>query len=136
MREFGRMNAVHEERKLLAILFTDVVGYTALTERDEARAERVLPAFGRRAQRGRLPERAGSHRRLGARDPAPTLVIHGRDDAPVPLDFGRKVASLIPAARFEIVSGGHLEGTGGSREAQKLILDFLADGPQQRGAPR
>jgi class 3 adenylate cyclase len=35
------MNEVLEERKLLAILFTDVVGYTALTERDEARAVRV-----------------------------------------------------------------------------------------------
>jgi pimeloyl-ACP methyl ester carboxylesterase len=72
---------------------------------------------------------------LATRVRVPTLVIHGRDDAPVPLDFGRKVASLIPAARFEIVAGGHLEGTGGSREAQKLILDFLADEPQQ-GAKR
>jgi pimeloyl-ACP methyl ester carboxylesterase len=58
----------------------------------------------------------------------PTLVIHARDDAPVPLDSGRRLASLIPGARFEIVAGGHLEGTGGSREAQRLILDFLADG--------
>jgi len=65
----------------------------------------------------------------------PTLVLHGRDDSPVPLDFGRRLASLIPSARFEIVSGGHLEGTGGSRESQQLILDFLADEPQQ-GATR
>jgi pimeloyl-ACP methyl ester carboxylesterase len=61
----------------------------------------------------------------------PTLVIHGRDDQPVPLEAGREVASLVPGARFEIVSGGHLEGTGSSREAQRLILDFLADEPQQ-----
>jgi class 3 adenylate cyclase/pimeloyl-ACP methyl ester carboxylesterase len=66
---------------------------------------------------------------------APTLVIHARDDAPVPLDRGRQVASLIPGARFEVVAGGHLEGTGGSREAQQLILAFLADEPQQ-GASR
>jgi pimeloyl-ACP methyl ester carboxylesterase len=65
----------------------------------------------------------------------PTLVIHGRDDRPVPLEAGRQVASLVPGARFEIVEGGHLEGTGGSRDAQRLILDFLADEPQQ-GATR
>jgi pimeloyl-ACP methyl ester carboxylesterase len=63
----------------------------------------------------------------------PTLVIHGRDDQPVPLEAGRQVASLVPGARFEVIAGGHLEGTGGSREAQQLILDFLADEPQQGG---
>jgi len=65
----------------------------------------------------------------------PTLVIHARDDAPVPLELGRRLASLIPSARFEIVSGGHLEGTGNSKESQKLILAFLAEDPQQ-GATR
>src|SRR5271157_2956668 len=36
-----RMTEAHEERRLLAIMFTDVVGFTALTERDEAAAVRV-----------------------------------------------------------------------------------------------
>ena len=63
----------------------------------------------------------------------PTLVIHGRDDTTVPLDFGRRLASLVPGARFEIVAGSHLEGTGGSAESQKLMLDFLADEPNQGG---
>jgi class 3 adenylate cyclase len=31
----------HRDRRILAILFTDVVGYTALTERDEAAAVRT-----------------------------------------------------------------------------------------------
>ena len=34
----------HPERQLLAIMFTDVVGYTALTERDEAAAVRIREA--------------------------------------------------------------------------------------------
>jgi class 3 adenylate cyclase/pimeloyl-ACP methyl ester carboxylesterase len=34
----------HSERQLLAIMFTDVVGYTALTERDEAAAVRIREA--------------------------------------------------------------------------------------------
>lgn len=35
------MTQVREDRRLMAILFTDVAGYTALTERDEAAAIRV-----------------------------------------------------------------------------------------------
>lgn len=35
------MTEVQEERRLLAIMFTDVVGFTALTERDEGAAVRV-----------------------------------------------------------------------------------------------
>ncbi|MGH7288032.1 MAG: alpha/beta fold hydrolase [Myxococcota bacterium] len=65
----------------------------------------------------------------------PTLVVHARDDAPVPFDFGRRLASLIPAARFEIVGGGHLGDTGASPETQRLVLDFLADEPKQGETP-
>ena len=38
------MPETHQERQLLAIMFTDVVGYTALTERDEAGAVRIREA--------------------------------------------------------------------------------------------
>ena len=35
------MAEASEDRRILASIFTDVVGYTALTERDEAAAVRV-----------------------------------------------------------------------------------------------
>lgn len=37
---------------------------------------------------------------LAARVRAPTLVLHGRDDARVPFEEGRRVAALIPGARL------------------------------------
>ncbi len=38
------MADAHADRQLLAIMFTDVVGYTAITERDEASAVRIREA--------------------------------------------------------------------------------------------
>ncbi len=38
------MTDAHTDRQLLAIMFTDVVGYTAITERDEASAVRIREA--------------------------------------------------------------------------------------------
>jgi len=72
---------------------------------------------------------------LAPRIRVPTLVIHGRDDTTVPLDLGRKLASLVPAARLEIVDGRHSQGSGQIGESQQLILDFLADEPQQGATP-
>jgi pimeloyl-ACP methyl ester carboxylesterase len=62
----------------------------------------------------------------------PTLVIHGRDDQPVPIEAGRALASLIPNVRFEVVEGGHLEGTGGTLEVRERIIKFF---DEDTGAP-
>ena len=56
----------------------------------------------------------------------PTLVIHARDDHQVPLEGGKELASLIAGARFEIVEGGHREGTASTAETRQLALDFLS----------
>lgn len=55
----------------------------------------------------------------------PTLVVHGRDDQPVPIEAGRALAALIPDVRFEVVEGGHLEGTGGTPEVRQRIIKFF-----------
>lgn len=55
----------------------------------------------------------------------PTLVIHAEDDTTIPLERGRRMASLIPGARFEIVPGGHNAGTGMTLEPRRIILDFI-----------
>ena len=60
----------------------------------------------------------------------PTLVIHGQNDSPVPLRWGRDLASLIPGARFEILQGAdHFEATMGSPRIPKLIAEFLESVP-------
>jgi pimeloyl-ACP methyl ester carboxylesterase len=81
-------------------------------DRGERRA-RALAAV-RRAPTGRSAERQLAaillDRRLHllAQLRCPTLVLHGRDDAMVPLAHGRDLARRIPGARLEIVDGwGH-----------------------------
>jgi pimeloyl-ACP methyl ester carboxylesterase len=58
-----------------------------------------------------------------------TLVVHSRDDATIPLEAGRRIASLIPGARFEIVEGDHGAGVGNTHGTRKLILDFIDSVP-------
>jgi len=55
----------------------------------------------------------------------PTLVIHARDDNAVPIEAGRALAALIPNVRFEIVEGGHIEGTGGTPDVRARIIKFF-----------
>jgi pimeloyl-ACP methyl ester carboxylesterase len=67
---------------------------------------------------------------LAARIEVPTLVIHGREDRVVPLESGRDLASLIPGARFEIISGAdHMQGAFNSPRTRELIAEFLAPVP-------
>jgi pimeloyl-ACP methyl ester carboxylesterase len=56
----------------------------------------------------------------------PTLVIHARDDQAVSFEGGKELASLISQSRFEVVEGGHREGTASTAEVRQLALDFLA----------
>src|SRR5262249_22807503 len=53
-----RMSGNTEHRKLAAIMFTDMVGYSALAQRDEALALELLEEH-RRLVRGLLPQHSG-----------------------------------------------------------------------------
>jgi 3-oxoadipate enol-lactonase len=59
---------------------------------------------------------------------APTLVLAGADDPATPPVHGRRIAELIPGARFEIVSpGAHLATVERPDLTTAMILRFLSD---------
>lgn len=61
---------------------------------------------------------------LHGRIKAPTLVIHGSEDALVPLDRGADLARRIPGAHLQIVDGmGHTLAPG----LRALLVDLIAD---------
>jgi len=55
----------------------------------------------------------------------PVYVLHANDEA-IPLEAGRKLASLIPHVEFDIVEGRHETGTGNTPVTRQMILDWLA----------
>src|SRR5437588_11392949 len=58
----------------------------------------------------------------------PTLVLSGADDPPTPPVHGRRIAELIPGARFEIVSpAAHLATVERPDLTTAMILRFLSD---------
>jgi 3-oxoadipate enol-lactonase len=68
-----------------------------------------------------------SRRRLANLD-IPTLVIHGDADDVVAVDMGKELASVIPGARLEILSGaGHNYLTEPFGRANSLVLNFWDD---------
>jgi 3-oxoadipate enol-lactonase len=57
---------------------------------------------------------------------APTLVIHGREDAAIPFEHGEALAAGIPRARLAAVSPmAHLGNVEQPAEVARLILDHL-----------
>jgi 3-oxoadipate enol-lactonase len=59
---------------------------------------------------------------------APTLVLAGEHDPATPPEHGRRIAELIPGARFEIVpNAAHLASVERPEETTMTILRFLTD---------
>jgi pimeloyl-ACP methyl ester carboxylesterase len=61
----------------------------------------------------------------------PALVVHGRDDAVVPVAAGRDLADDLPRGRFEGVDAGHLVAA----EEPTVVADALAGHLDEYGDP-
>ena len=58
----------------------------------------------------------------------PALVMHGRYDPLIPVDFGRDLAGLIPGARLVEYDGGHNLGNDDTvrRQIEAAIVEHIA----------
>ena len=97
---------------------------------------RVLMHFLQIACNG--PEVAAFFEALGKTDASaqarrirvPTLVVAGDADHAIPIAGSRRLASLIPGARFEILAGaGHLDATIKDPRLMRIVSAFLAPVP-------
>lgn len=57
----------------------------------------------------------------------PALVIHGRQDVPIPFELGEELAARIPGARFAAVDGAHQSNVDSAAETSRLIREFLQE---------
>ncbi len=65
----------------------------------------------------------------------PTLVVHGTEDAAIPLERAEALASRIPGARLEMVEGaGHQSNVDTPDEVSRLIKAWLAEVRQKSTA--
>jgi 3-oxoadipate enol-lactonase len=73
-----------------------------------------------------MKERPDSTPTLG-RIAVPTLVVHGAEDAIVPLEEARQMADSIPGARLEVIpSAGHLPNLENPQAYNQVLRQFLA----------
>ncbi|AXG08708.1 alpha/beta fold hydrolase [Haloplanus rubicundus] len=55
----------------------------------------------------------------------PALVLHGRDDAVWPVEYGRRLAENLPRGEFVGLDGGHLIGVERSRAVNDRLFGFF-----------
>lgn len=140
LARFTRMLALFEtdwETPTVTNIFVEILAPNA----DDLQ-RRILGEFLRRSGTGSsISGFFGAHLKIDASAEAraisvPTLVVHGRDDPAVEIEAGRTLAALVPNARFEVVEGGHREGTGNTPEVRALILAFFDEEPTPTAAAR
>jgi class 3 adenylate cyclase len=55
----------------------------------------------------------------------PTLVMHARQDHAVPIEYGQRLAAMIPGAAFKSVEGQHVPDRKQSAEMNAAIREFV-----------
>jgi pimeloyl-ACP methyl ester carboxylesterase len=67
----------------------------------------------------------------------PTLVIHGTEDVPIPMEEAELIAARIPGARLEVIEGaGHQSNMDHPEEVTRIIRSFLAERATAAAAAR
>jgi alpha-beta hydrolase superfamily lysophospholipase len=61
--------------------------------------------------------------------PTPTLVVHGAEDEPVPVELAERIVAAMPNARLEVIpGGGHRPDIRSPELVNPLLLEFLLVG--------
>lgn len=72
-------------------------------------------------------------RRVGAIH-KPTLVIWGREDKLIPLDFGERFHREIAGSKLKVIENcAHMPHVESAKEFAAAVLEFLGDGPSRTG---
>jgi len=91
----------------------------------ERRIDDDTPALTIYAQMGAIMDH-DTRDRLGELGGLPTLVLHGHEDALVPVERARELAELVPGSRLVLLpSCGHVLATDAEEDTAFAILEQL-----------
>lgn len=97
----------------------------AFEEMLSVRLSHLAPLYAWRRQLQAVVESERADRLSRIR--TPTLIVHGAEDPLIPVDNGRMLADLIPAARLVIVPGcGHMLGWEAPGAVAEAVMPFLS----------
>ena len=116
----------HEEaRRLVAAIRGPYLPVPSDAELDEL-MRRIAAGPAPRLVAGLRAEDFLEHKAAGIQ--VPVELIWGEEDGVLPLDYGRRLASLLPHARFHTLPRcGHMPQVHCPRELARLILDLLRE---------
>jgi len=129
--------ALQGERKLVTVLFVDVSGFTALSEKLDPedvhalmdRAFELIPPVSLR-NFFKLDDPGRDVRPLLPALRIPTLVLHGGHDRNTPVEAARWTAEQITGARFHALEGrSHMMVATAPAEFAEVVRRFIHTGP-------
>jgi 3-oxoadipate enol-lactonase len=107
-------------------------GYGSAAPRDAALhdigvlAQDVWTMPGVRAQAYAIADYATTEERARRTLTMPVLVLHGDEDKAVPVEMGRKLATIIPGAEYvEFKGAGHNYLVADNEKSTRVFLDFI-----------